>query len=211
MSKHEFYADPTLFDHWHSRAGNWLVVCGEKTCPYLWTIAFALAATTLVSVSLLVVGISVRDTAAYLPPTWNRLLAQGITTVTALAAAQYLYQQAINAWPEDHKLPAWLHEAGHYVGWKPAVKVRPVKVITPKTAGDPARPAKPVVDREAVQAFFAGVRAAGVNVAIAKALFAAGIRSPQQLLQASDRQLVAIRGVGPATVHKLRVQFGKQA
>ena len=67
---------------------------------------------------------------------------------------------------------------------------------------------QPGPDGEALQRFFAGVRAAGVNVAIAKALFTAGIRSPQQLMAASDRRLVAIRGVGPATVRKLRAQFG---
>ena len=65
-------------------------------------------------------------------------------------------------------------------------------------------------EREVLQEFFAGVRAAGVNVSIAKALFAAGVRSSHQLCQASDEQLHAIRGVGPATVRKLRVHFNSR-
>jgi hypothetical protein len=122
----------------------------------------------------------------------------------ALATSQWLFRQALDAWPGDVALPRQLRSAARYVGWRP---VRGLKNSgrceskqTPK--GFPA-----AIDREAVQAFFAGVRAAGVNVAIARALFAAGIRSPRQLRAASDDELAAIRGVGPATVRKLRAQF----
>jgi hypothetical protein len=211
MSEHEFYADPTLFDHWQSSAGHWLRARGEKICPYLWVIAFAVAGVALMSVSLVLLGISVHDTAAHLRPAWNQSLAQGITAVIALASAQSLFRQALSAWPEDITLPRQLREAGRYVGWRPVAKPQPAKITPVRERRASTRPVRSAAEHEAVQAFFAGVRAAGVNVAIAKALFAAGIRSPRQLLKASDRQLAAIRGVGPATVHKLRVQFGKQA
>lgn len=210
MSKHDFYADPTLFDQWQSSAGSWLCARGEKIGPYLWSIAFVAAGAVLLCVSLLVLGTLVHDTAAHLTTGWNQSLAQGVTAVVALASAQSLFRQALNAWPEDIKLPRQLREAGRYVGWRTVARPQPATLTSVEKARTVARSAKSTAEQQDVQAFFAGVRAAGVNVAIAKALFAAGIRSPRQLLKASDRQLSAIRGVGPATVHKLRVQFGKQ-
>ena len=54
------------------------------------------------------------------------------------------------------------------------------------------------------RAFFERLRAAGVNVRIARALVAGGVRSPEQVRAMSDEELLAIRGVGPATVRKLR-------
>lgn len=209
MSEHEFYADPTLFDHWQSSAGNWLCARGERICPYLWTIAFTLAGTALLSVSLVLLGMSVHTTAAQLAPAWNQSLAQGVTIVIALAFAQGLFRLALNAWPEGRGLPGLLRTAGCYVGWQPATRHQPANVIPLKKARATAGSTDLATGRDDVQAFFGGVRAAGVNVSIARALFVAGIRSPQQLLNASDRQLTAIRGVGPASVHKLRVQFGK--
>jgi len=202
MTEHEFYADPTVFDHWQSHAGDWLRVRGEKIRPYLWVIAFALAGAVMLSISLLVFSVIVHATAAQLAPAWNQSLAQGTTAIVALATAQCLFRQALEVWPESIRLPKWLREAGPYVGWQPVTQAKSIKA---------KRPPKSAPEPEAVRAFFAGVRAAGVNVAIAKALFAAGIHSPRQLLKVSDRKLIAIRGVGPSTVHKLRVQFGKQA
>ena len=58
-----------------------------------------------------------------------------------------------------------------------------------------------------IRMFFVGARAAGVNVAIAKALFAAGIRSVKHLRASADEQLLQIHGVGPATVRRLRSHF----
>jgi len=90
----------------------------------------------------------------------------------------------------------------------------PSKVIhtrASRTIKPERRKASTVSEREAVQAFFSGVRAAGVNVTIARALFNAGVRTPLQLCAASDQRLLAIRGVGPATVRKLRTQFDRAA
>ncbi|MGD8673060.1 MAG: helix-hairpin-helix domain-containing protein [Thiogranum sp.] len=205
MREHEFYADPTLFDQWQRIASDWLCEKNDKCCPYGWALGFALLGTALVLVSLTALGFSLHSAATQLAPAWNESLARGVTAVTALAAAQALFRQALDAWPQDTRLPAQLLKAGRYVGWQP---VRPVRAANSAVTKPVEKRSQPGPDGEALQRFFAGVRAAGVNVAIAKALFTAGIRSPQQLMAASDRRLVAIRGVGPATVRKLRAQFG---
>ncbi len=73
----------------------------------------------------------------------------------------------------------------------------------------PHRVVNQLADRQAVQEFFTGVRAAGVNVAIAKALFTAGVRTIQHLDCIADSELYDIHGVGPATVRKLRSHFAQ--
>ncbi|MGA7799679.1 MAG: hypothetical protein WCC36_02620, partial [Gammaproteobacteria bacterium] len=66
-------------------------------------------------------------------------------------------------------------------------------------------------DREDPQAFLARLRAAGLNVRVARAVYLAGLRSEQQLRDADDDALLAIAGVGPATVTKLRRYLAKAA
>jgi len=120
----------------------------------------------------------------------------------ALIATNYSLRQALRVWPEYVALPKRLQMLNCLYG-------RDVKEPDCSVSSRPA--AVPVaqiqVDAQVIQAFFAGVRAAGVNVAIAKALFDAGIRSHRHLCNASDGQLLNIRGVGPATVRKLRACF----
>ena len=205
MPKHEFYADPTLFDQWQNTASNWLCAKGDKVCPYAWAITFAVLGAVLVAVSMVLIGVSLHDTVADSGPAWNQSLARGITSVVALATAQALLRQSLDAWPRDVAFPEQLCRVARYLGWPPAQGLQSSDLNALKP---PPKPLPVAIDREAVQAFFAGVRAAGVNVVIAKALFTAGIRSPQQLLAATDDELVAIRGVGTATVRKLRAQFG---
>lgn len=57
--------------------------------------------------------------------------------------------------------------------------------------------------------FLNELRLAGVNVRIAKALFTAGVRSPEAVRCSSDSALLAIHGVGPATLRRLRETFGE--
>lgn len=205
MHKHEFYADPTLFDHWHSIAGNWLCARGGKVCPYAWVIAFSVFGVILVSISLFLSGISLQYTAAHVGPPWNQSLVRGLTSVVGLATAQWLFRQALEAWPRGVELPDQVRHAARYVGWRPAARL---KNPDPGVSKQTQKPVLAAEDHEALQAFFAGVRRAGVNVTIARALLAAGICSPRQLCAACDNELVAIRGVGPATLRKLRAQFG---
>ena len=209
MSDHEFYAEPTVFDQWQANIGNWLCTRISSLCPYRWAIGFAalgfifLVTSTAVLVAIL--GSSAGDTTLL----WNDSMAQGLTMLVGLTAAQMLFRLALDAWPADVRLPSVLRRVGHCVGWRQSSK-QPVSkqgsTVVKLPRSEPPRTTESS-DQQAVQEFFSGVRAAGINVAIAKALFGAGIRSPQHLLQARDEQLFAIHGVGPATVRKLRAQF----
>lgn len=71
----------------------------------------------------------------------------------------------------------------------------------------PAASPSPVDDGRGIQDFLSRVRAAGVNVSIARALFTAGIRSEKHLRSVDDAKLLGIHGVGPVTVGKLRACF----
>lgn len=62
----------------------------------------------------------------------------------------------------------------------------------------------PVVQRKA---YLAELRAAGVSVRIARALVSAGFSTEAAVMRASDTEILAIRGVGPATLKKIRVCF----
>lgn len=57
--------------------------------------------------------------------------------------------------------------------------------------------------------FLNELRQAGVNVRIARALYTAGVRSPEAVRHSSDAALLAIHGVGPATLRRLRETFGE--
>lgn len=212
MSDHEFYAQPTVFDQWHASIGNWLCGRFSDLCPYSWVIGFGMLGSMFLVTAMAVLAVTLSSSAGSAGLFWNDSIAQGLTVVVGLTASQILFRQALDAWPAEAGLPAAWQRIGRYVGWQQSGRQQvsnktAVVVRLPRPA-----PASPVDtdDKQAVQAFFSGVRAAGVNVAIAKALFGAGIRSPQHLLKARDEQLFAIRGVGPATVRKLRSQFKGQ-
>lgn len=55
--------------------------------------------------------------------------------------------------------------------------------------------------------YLAGLRAAGVNVCIARALVSAGYTDGHAVRRARDTEILAIPGVGPATLRKIRVCF----
>lgn len=203
MSKNDFYADPTIFDLLGERVAVWWCVHASRLGPYGWFAGFAALGLLCVLIAAGVVVTTLAGVGEF-SALWNQSLARGITVVTALAAAQLLFCQALGAWPRDVALPTALRLLGAGAGWR-ACRRRP----SPRGQTQAAQPRRDrrAPDRASVQEFFTAVRAAGVNVAIARALFAAGIRSPRQLLNASDAQLHAIRGVGPATVSKLRAYF----
>ena len=103
------------------------------------------------------------------------------------------------------------HGARHRV-----VPARPVPVpgVVRPTAGVPAAAAtsnriRPVSTLSAAErrAYLAGLRCAGVNVSIARALVSAGYLSAAAVERASDAQILAVRGVGPATLKKIRACF----
>lgn len=200
MPKHDFYADPTLFDQWQEDAGNWFSRRLEKLCPYAWSMGFAALGLVFLSTAAGILITMLQQSLAgdVTPHAWSRLLAQVVTLAIALVATQSLFRQAVEAWPEQIAMPARLHAPVRWLGF--AV---PVAVVAQQRTEVLSVP-----DRQATQEFLAGVRAAGVNVTIARALYAAGIRSVRHLRVARDEQLRRIHGVGPATVRRLRVHFG---
>ena len=195
MHKHDFYADPTVFDQWQTQAGNWFCARFRKLCPYAWVIGFSALGVLFLSVAGGVWVYSLQSTASgSLVSDMNHLLAQCVSLVMALIATQVLFKQALAAWPEHIEMPGKLHTTLRYLGLQK-------RIPEPATVSSLSQSQSLGVEseREAVKEFFAGVRAAGVNVSIAKALFAAGVRSSQQLCSARNEDLHAIRGVGPAT------------
>jgi len=203
MREHEFYAHPTLFDEWHATVALWLCRQNERFGPFAWVAGFAFLGAAMLVVSAAALAVTVHASAGGVGVPWNQSLAQGVTAVAALAAAQAMFRQALGAWPQDRCIPVRMRHAARYVGWQPV----PRCVDSPVAPSAQKRP-KPRAQSESLRAFFTGVRDAGVNVSIAKALFIAGIRSPGHLRAASDQMLVSIPGVGPATVRRLRAQFG---
>jgi len=208
MQDHEFYADPTVFDHWQSRASEWLCRRTRKLCPYGWALAFAAMAGLFALIAVAVFIAALVGGAGQHVVAWNHAMAQVITIMMAMLACQALLQQALRSWPAGLPMPRRLRRLVRLCGWKVPVTARPAGPAPKRRGYDGGRRGATTADsREDVQAFFAGVRAAGVNVAIARALFSAGVRTPRQLCRASDECLLAIRGVGPATVNKLRAYF----
>jgi hypothetical protein len=203
MADHHFYAQPTIFDAWQSQAGKRLQFWWTRLLPFAWVLGFAVLGMLFLASVLLGMATLATSGPGGLP--WNQLLPQLLVIIIGLIAALQLFRQMFSAWPVATSLPAWLHKAGRRFGCYMAVQSRPVALSAA------VRVERRAVDRcgqgPEVQAFFAGVRAAGVNVAIAKVLFDAGIRSPRQLLRVGDAQLLSIHGVGPATVSKLRTAF----
>lgn len=207
MGEDDFYADPTVFDQWQYETGNWCCSRIEMLRPYAWLTSFAVLGLIFLCTALGVCLHALQSSlAADIEPLWNQLLAQGVTVVMALIAAHSLFRQAVHAWPDYIQLPDWMARIARL--FRPQQAARPGLVRAPAEAQKPS--ANVAVNRQAVQEFFSGVRAAGINVAIAKALFAAGVRSAYHLSRAPDHYLHSIHGVGPATVRKLRAYFRQQ-
>jgi len=210
MLKHDFYADPTVFDQLRNDAGNWFCARIGKLRPYAWTLSFCLLGLVFLSIATGVfIFLLQQRLGGDAPTVLNQSLAQAVTMMIALLAAQVVFKQALSAWPRHIEMPIRLRYAAAWLGFKtpePPIRAVPEKArVAART-----RPNTRDSEQQAILDFFAGVRAAGVNVTIAKSLFAAGMRSADRLHAARDGQLHRIRGVGPATVRKLRAHFSAQ-
>ena len=209
MQDHEFYADPTVFDYWQGRASDWFCRRSRTLCPYGWTLAFAAMAALF---ALTAVGVFSWSLVSRLQglAAWNQSMAQVITIMMALLACQAMLQQALQSWPAGIVMPRRLRRVIRLCGWEvpaTALPVKPGHQTRQRVHQSNVHKAPVEPSRQAIQAFFSGVRAAGVNVTMARALFSAGVRTPRQLRRASDEHLLKIRGIGPATVRKLRNYF----
>ncbi|HHO69080.1 MAG TPA: helix-hairpin-helix domain-containing protein [Gammaproteobacteria bacterium] len=186
---HDYYADPTLFDRCHALLADRARRLLQRTRPYYWGWGFALVASLCyLSVALIVAEMAVAGAAVAVGAAWPQSLASSIGALMALGGGTFFQRLARAALPAP-----------------PGPKPR-------KAAAPPRpRPAATAPGRAEVQQFFREVRAAGVNVSIARALFAAGIRTVAQVRGCDDRELLRIHGVGPATVRRLRARFNRPA
>ena len=200
MSENDFYADPTVFDLWQARTGGWLATRLARLRPYAWSLLFSGLAVLMLGIAATVLAVSVyQRLAGGVEPAWNQSAAQWLTVLMALLSCHSLVQQALRAWPSERRFPRRLQRLAGLCG--------PLPRRGDDCAAAPQRPDAVPAAAQEIRVFFAGVRAAGINVAIAKALFAAGIRSVSHLRQTDDAQLLQIHGVGPATVRRLRSHF----
>ena len=120
MSDHEFYAQPTVFDHWHASIGNWLCARLSVLCPYSWVIGFGILGSVFLITAMAVLTVTLSRGIDSTVLFWNDSIAQGLTVVVGLTAAQTLFRQALDAWPAEAGLPAAWQRLGHYVGWQPS-------------------------------------------------------------------------------------------
>ncbi len=205
MFEEEFYADPTVFDQWHSDARGWIIILLKKLSPFFWALLFGSFATAFLLVAFAVFLDSMQQASSgQTVVSWNRALAAAVTLLIASSATIGLFRQAVAVWPHLSGATDFLGNAADSRRSSAAGRATPLS-----GSSAPPTAATDMVDRQAIQEFFAGVREAGVNVAIAQALFAAGVRSVHQLARVEDSYLHGIRGVGPATVRKLRAHFSQ--
>ncbi|BCO31683.1 hypothetical protein TspCOW1_17860 [Thiohalobacter sp. COW1] len=112
---------------------------------------------------------------------------------------------------------AGLMATAHFLFNIPRQAARPAAPARARRESAPApvrdmhrnRPQPQPQPRVSPRDFLNELRQAGVNVRIAKALFTAGVRSPEAVRRSSDTALLAIHGVGPATLRRLRETFGE--
>jgi hypothetical protein len=184
QSAHDYYADPTVFDRCHMRLAGWTGLVMKRVRPYGWSLAFH----GLAALCYLVLAVLAADAeAAGFAGTRTSAAIVGVSL--ALVAGIQFQRIARRVWPQP---PAAVTPA--VPGSMP---------VRPERRSNPAR-------RAQAQVFFAAVRDAGANITAARALFRAGIQSLDELRETDDRRLLAIQGIGPATLARLRSRFGRR-
>lgn len=191
----DLYHDRTWFDV----LGDWLAQRLRRLLPRAgasrWAVGFAAVAAFCVAWAA---GLATQAVLSY--GGWNQRAAELIAALLLLAAARHFLAVArasMASMPIARTPP-------HIV--MPPV---PPAIARASTTPVPAPPRPtPAEIAAAAQIFYRALRDAGVNVRIAQSLYAAGFRNAARVRQCSDAQLLAVPGVGPATLRKLRLQFG---
>lgn len=199
MASHHdnFYCDRTWFDE----LGAWLMRSVQRWRPRhparLWAAGFAAFAALCVAWAAALVTQSVL---AQLPR--NEAIAQWLAAVLLLIAARHFLTvtglsaaSAIDEWRRIKALTPRQPSVEVAAHLACAAPVKTPDTLEHNSGDDPQR-------------FFRAVKAAGINVRIACALYTAGFRTAEQVCAAADSALLTAPGIGPATVRKLRAQFG---
>lgn len=177
------YREPTLFDLAFAALAQRLQVWLPAGSEQRWMLAFRGQAVVF---ALLGLGVLLHGLQS---GTAGAQLAAVLGSAGLMATAHFLFNitrrpAAVSAQPA------------------PAVAVSPAPA---QSAAPQARPQPRVSPR----VFLNELREAGVNVRIARALYTAGVRSPDLVRNSADETLLAIRGVGPVTLRRLRETFGE--
>lgn len=190
----EMYYDRTWFD----ALGDWLLQTGRRYMPQrrgqLWSTGFALFAGLSVAWAA---GLTTHCVVFDVSP--NECLAQLLASVLLLVAARHFL--AATGMSASSALPCRKLISRSESAVTVSVQTAAVK---PPRQGSRSKP-QPVADPKK---FFSAVKNAGINVRIAHTLYSAGFRSGEQIRDCDDARLLAINGIGQATLRKLRLQFG---
>lgn len=202
FSHDELYQDRTWFDELGARLMRQCKRCLPHNRAQLWTSGFALFAALCVAWAA---GLATHCVLFDLAP--NQCLAQLLAAGLLLVAARHFLAvtglSAAGALPR-RKLVYRTQPAPHRAASRQSLSAAAEGRMGASV------PVPPPESRSAVdpKQFFRAVKDAGINVRIARALYAAGFRSGEQVRACDDARLLAIPGIGQATLRKLRLQFG---
>jgi hypothetical protein len=200
MNSHDddFYHDHTWFDE----LGTWLVKFAQRWRPRhparLWSAGFAAFAALCV---VWAAALATQCVLMELPR--NESIAQWLAALLLLIAARHFLAvtglSAASAIDERRRIKGVTMRQPSAEASAHIPCAAPVN--TPSTVEHSSG--------DDLQRFFRAVKAAGINVRIAYALYAAGFRTAEQVRAAEDSALLVAPGIGPATLRKLRAQFGR--
>jgi hypothetical protein len=203
VSDDDFYADPTIFDRCQRIAAGCFSARFVRIRRYAWVVALFVAAAVLLATATWLLLFSVWTRIGSEPTSsWNASFAQWLAVWLALLTAHQLLQYTARAWPMDAAVPG---RVAMIFGWIGTLPARPGgDAALERTTADLVVSRVDADDSESKR-FLLALRALGVSVGVAKSLSAAGIRCTRQLRGMPDVDLLRIRGVGPATLRRLRM------
>jgi hypothetical protein len=205
----ELYCDRTWFDTLSARCVHHLSRCVPRNRAELWTRGFTLFAALCIAWAA---GLATQCLLFDLPR--NQCVAQLLAAGLLITAAQhFLAATGISARgalsrrkPVTRSITS--AQAAPAQGWATAGSTPPrTGILNATVRGEKGIAVEAGASADAQQ-FFRAVKAAGINVRIARTLYAAGFRNAAQVRGCDDARLLAIAGIGQATLRKLRLQFG---
>ena len=202
MELHSSYRQPTIYDQ------LWLALARGLRCPAwlqgrrAWGWAFGLLSLLfgVIGAAFLLNALAPGEGGSALASLGSALLSLGVFRHFVRCA-----QPLLQAQTHRRAAPARVVERAARPVVVPGVAQTATRLPADALAMPGVRPSGQAAAER--RAFLAGLRDAGVNVGIARALVAAGYLSGAAVRRASDAEILAIRGVGPATLRKIRAGF----
>ncbi|MEE9494299.1 MAG: helix-hairpin-helix domain-containing protein [Gammaproteobacteria bacterium] len=184
--QHEYYVHPTCFDRYNSACSEWMLKRYTGSRPYLWFWAFSLLALLCYLGFAWIAYQFVLDVRQDGGINGLHAIANTVAAAMALGGAVQFHRLARQIGLLDARAPDVREEAGNRV--------------VQRQQNVPVR----LTYQQEVRQFFSTTRQAGVDVATAKELFSAGIRTMKQLQASDDETLLDITGVDDAILKRLR-------